>query len=428
MDRRQYFRHFMIILTGSSAAQAMNLLSYPLLTRLYTPQAFGAFATFVAASAIPSSLACARFDIAVQTAPKWGRFGILWLCVTIAAAAGILTGIGAWIWWLLRGGELEAALPFLIGLTVFLTGLCMALSTYLLRHDQYRLVSTSVFVRTGAAVLLQIALALAARTSFSLILGFVLGLAGQAILLALSIWSKLRPGPPRLRDMRAMFFRFRRQVSLDVPSALLTSLNLNLLTILLGSLYGTRIVGFYSVGYRMAAMPLQLFNDALSQTFFQKAARAVELKGHFWDEMKFSFITSGLLSLAVLAGIVLLAKPFVILYLGPSWEPAATMLIILAPMMAMASVTQSSATAVFVLRKTHWRLVHTVVLVLLHLVLFAAARALHWSVITYLIAVAASFFVAWAGYAVLLLWASRGRFVATVSAAEEARALQALER
>jgi O-antigen/teichoic acid export membrane protein len=408
MDRRQYFKHFMIILTGNGAAQAVNLLSYPLLTRLYTPHEFGVFAMFVAASAVPGAIACGRFDLAVTTAPKAGRYGILWLCAAIAAAVGLLSIGAAALYWQLSGRGTGMLLPLLLGLSVTLTGVCSAQSMFLMRHDRYRAQSLSVLTRTGGAVLAQIGLGLVAATAMSLILGFVFGLLAQALLLAGVIWLRLDPRWPRLRDMRAMFFRFRHQVAVDIPSTLIAAFSLNLLTFLLAALYDTRTVGFYSIGNRLAIVPLALFNDALSQTFFQKAARAKETKGHFWDEMKFSLVTSALLSVAVLAGIVLLARPFITMYLGRQWAPSADMLIILAPMLAVRSLTMSIGTTVFVMRSAHWLFIHNVANVVTTLSAYGISVWLGLSALNFLIVASALLTIEYALFAVFLIAKARG--------------------
>lgn len=406
-DRRQFIRHFMIILTGNGAAQAVNLLSYPILARLYSPQAFGLFAMFVAAASIPSAVACGRFDLQVPTAPRCGRFGIFWLCLMIASGVGIVSIAGAAVYWRLSGTRAAASLPFLLGLSVFLTGACSAMSMFLMRHDQYRAQATSVLSRTGGAVIVQILLGLLVATSFSLIAGFVCGLIAQALLLALVIWRRINPAPPRVRAIRAMFFRFRPQVTVDIPSTLIAAFSLNLLTFLLAALYDQQTVGFYSIGNRMAIVPLALFNDALSQTFHQKAARAKELKGHFWDEMKFSLVASALLSVAVLAAIVLLAKPFITIYLGKKWAPAADMLIILAPMLAMRSLTMSIGTTVFVMRAAHWLLIHNVANVLTTVVAYAIAAFLGLSSLNFLIVASALLTAEYAFFAAFLIYKAR---------------------
>lgn len=407
MDRRLYLKQFMIILSGNGAAQAANLLSYPFLARLYTPLEFGVFATFVAAAAIPSSVACGRFELAITTAPRWGRFGILWLCVAIAAAVGLLSVVGAAIYWQLSGTAAHASLPVLLGLSIFLTGVTSAQSMFLMRHERYRATSSSLLVRTGGAVAVQLALAFVSATALSLILGFVFGLIAQAAMLAVVIWRRVRPGKPRLRDMRAMFLRFRRQVTVDIPSTLIAAFSLNLITFLLGGLYGQRVVGFYSIGQRLAITPLQLFNDALGQIFFQKAARARETKGHFWEEMKFSLLTSGLISLGVLVVILLVARPFIIFYLGQQWAPAADMLVILAPMLAVRSLTMSIATTVFVMRAAHWLFIHNVANVAVTIAAYGVALFLGLGPVAFLGVAALMIGLEYGVFALFLIWASR---------------------
>lgn len=376
MDRRQYLRHFMIILTGNGAAQVATLLSYPVLGRLYSPAAFGLFAMFVAASAIPGSIACGRFDLAVPLAPRWGRLSVLWLCIAISAFVGILSIAGAAIYWSITSGAASPLLPLLLGVTVFLTGMTTAQSVFLMREDRYRSASISIVVRTATAVLAQVALGFAAATSSSLIAGFVLGLVAQALMLTLAIVPQAERLRPRLKAMRAMFIRFRRQVTIDIPSTLIAAFSLNLLVFLLAILYDKHTVGYFSIGNRMAMIPLALFSTALGQTFFQKAAHARETKGHFWEEMRLSVLMSGLMSLVVLALIFLFAKPFIVIYMGARWLPAAQMLILLAPMLALRSLALSIGTTVFVMRAPHWLLVHNIANAMMTLVAYAIAKTL----------------------------------------------------
>jgi len=418
MDRRQYLRHFVVLFSGTAATQAVNLVSYPFLARLYTPADFGIFAMFVAVSAIPGSIACARFDNAVPTAPRAGRFAILWLCISIASGMGIVSALGVSLYWLIAGtAGVSLAMPPLLGLCVFLTGFCQAASLYLMRHDFYRLSSASLLVRTGATVAVQMTLALFWATPLALIIGFCVGFAAQGLVLGWGIWGHIPPGPPRVRQMRALFRQYRRQVTVDIPSTFIAAISLNLMTFLLLILFNQRVVGFYSLGQRLAILPLQLFNDALSQVFFQKAARAQEERGHFWNEMKFNLLTSGAISVLVLAGIWLFARPFTILYLGRTWAPAADILLILAPMLAARSLCMSVATAVFVLRRAHWLLMHNILNAALLGLAFVVARATGMGLFPFLTLVAALLTVEYLLFAgALALAARRGEVRATLRA------------
>lgn len=410
MDRRQYLKHFAILFTGTAAAQLLNLLSYPLLSRLYTPADFGIFATFVAASAIPGALACARFELAVPTAPRHGRFSILWLCFAIAAAMGLVSALGGAVYWAGVEGSGGLLRPLLLGLCVFFTGFCSAASLYLLRHDWYRVNAASLLARTGTAVLLQVGLATVWPDPLALIVGFTAGFAAQALIFAWTIWRHVPPGRPRRQGMRAMFRRFRSQVAVDIPSTFVSAISYNLLTFMLAVLYGQAAVGLYALGSRIAIMPLQLFNDSLGQVFFQKAARAQQERGHFWPEMKLSLTVSAAVSIAVLAAIWLLAKPFVRFYLGEQWLGAADILVLLAPMLAARSLAMSVATTVFVLRSAHWLFIHNIANAALQGVAFAGALLLGLGLMPFLYLVTALLTLEYAVFGLALAAAARRGF------------------
>lgn len=358
MNRGQFSRQFLALFSGTMLAQVFNLASYPLLSRLYTPEDFGLFGTFIAASAIPGAIACGRFELAIATVPHAGRRAMLWLCLSLALGVSIISTALMSLWWWHSGVPSLALLAPMLFLAVLLTGVTNASTMYLMRHESFRFASAGVVVRTATTVVLQLGFALLWPSPTGLIVGFCLGLAAQALLGMAISHRSFGIGKPRTGQMRAMFRRFRPQVSVDLPGSLLAALSFNLIPFFLQYLYGIRAVGFYSMGQRIAVLPLQLFNDSLSQVFFQRAARAQEERGEFWAEYRFTLLASGAISLAMLAGMLLLARPVLALYLGAGWDMAATILIIMAPMLAIRSVTMSLATSVFVLKRPVWLLYH----------------------------------------------------------------------
>lgn len=345
-------------------AQLINLASYPVLARLYTPAEFGAFGTFIAAAAIPGAIACGRFELGITTAPSAGQRAMLWLCIYVALGVSTVATAATAVYWCWVSMPMVALIAPLLFLAILLTGTSNAVTIYLIRHESFRFASAGVVIRTAVTVGVQLIASFQWPSAAGLIAGFTLGLMAQALL---GLWLARHNhgiGAPKIAEMRAMFRRFRKQVSVDIPSTLLSALSINLMPFILQFLFGIRIVGFYSVGQRIAMLPLQLFNDSLSQVFFQRAARAQEQRGEFWSEFRFTALVSIAISLATLIGLVLFAKPVVAIYLGPGWEIAGTILIVLAPMLAIRSVTMSIATTVFVLKRPGWLLVHNVASVL----------------------------------------------------------------
>ena len=384
INRREYFRHFMLLLSGTAVAQVLNLASYPVLGRLYDPVEFGVFAVFVAIAAVPVAIACGRFDLAVPIARPGQALAVFWLCVLIACASGVLVSAGLLVYALVTGGVSLVTVP-LIGLVVTLGGISAGSSSLLLRHDGYRLTSVAVVARTLTGNGLQIGLGLVAPNGQSLIVGYAVGVAVQCAVLLWGLRRTVRWRVPRRRRLRAAFVRFRPQVAVDVPSTLIGATANNLLTWLLLALFGPVVVGFYAMANRLAITPLALFNDTLSEVFFQKASRAQRERGSFWPELKLNLLSSSVIAIAILGGILVLARPFIAVFLGEKWLPSADVLILIAPLLAVRSVGVSIMTAVFVLRRPQWLLFLNIANAVAFTAVFLCALGLELGERTYLI-------------------------------------------
>lgn len=358
MNRGQFSRQFLAVLSSTILAQLLNLASYPILSRLYSPEDFGLFGTFIATAAIPGVIACGRFDLVIATAPHAARRAVLWLCFVIAFAVAVISTAMISAWWYYTALPSAGILALMLFSAVLLTGIANGTTMFLMRHDNFRFASVGVVLRTATTVILQLGFAWVWPSPLGLIVGFCAGLAAQAVL---GLWISSRSqglGKPHQGQMRAMLRRFRGQVSVDLPGALIGAASLNLMPILLQYLFGIRAVGYYAMGQRIAMLPLQLFNNSFSQVFFQRAARAFDERGEFWSEFRFTLFWSGLVSLGMLLGMLFLARPALAIFLGPGWDSAATILMILAPMLAVQSVVSTLHTSVLVLRRPVWHLYH----------------------------------------------------------------------
>jgi lipopolysaccharide exporter len=411
MNKGQFSRQFFALFSGTVLAQVFNLASYPLLGRLHTPEQFGVLGTFIAASAIPGALACGRYELAIATVRHSGRRAMLWLCYSLSlVVATIATLLLSFYWWHQGALQLSLLAPMLF-LAIVLTGVTNATTMFLIRHDAFRFAAAGVVVRTAVTVIVQLAVAWSHPSAAGLIVGFCIGLIAQAALGVFIAAREYGLGKPRRYQMRAMFHRFRRQVSVDLPGSLLSSLSINLIPFFLQSLYGMRAVGYFSVGQRIAVLPLQLFNDSFSQVFFQRAARARDERGEFWSEFCFTLLWSGLISLAMLTGLLLFAEPVMVLYMGTQWEIAGTILVILAPMLAIRSVALSLATSALVLKRPEWLLYQN--LVSTATILLSVIISWWWSMSLYsfLIIYATMQAIDYGIFAAILAYFSRAQFI-----------------
>jgi O-antigen/teichoic acid export membrane protein len=94
-------RATLTLLAGGALAQALPLLLGPLLTRLYTPDEFGAFHLFAAIATNLAVVACGRYEFALPLARGDGEAAALRrLCLRVLGLVAALAGLGGlgWAW------------------------------------------------------------------------------------------------------------------------------------------------------------------------------------------------------------------------------------------------------------------------------------------------------------------------------------------
>ena len=62
LSRSDFARNMVLLAGGSALGQGVVVLSSPILTRLYTPQDFGALAVYIALISILSSVVSCRYE------------------------------------------------------------------------------------------------------------------------------------------------------------------------------------------------------------------------------------------------------------------------------------------------------------------------------------------------------------------------------
>ncbi len=90
----EFNRHVLAILSGSTLAQLIPLISEPFLVRFFTPTEFGILALFLAVATLFSSVATARYEMAIVLPKKDNiAINILALSLLITLFMSLLSGL-----------------------------------------------------------------------------------------------------------------------------------------------------------------------------------------------------------------------------------------------------------------------------------------------------------------------------------------------
>lgn len=355
---------------GTAIAQALAVLASPIITRMYGPEAFGLSALFASITGIIAVVACLRYELAIML-PEKDEVAANLLALSLLLAA-IMSGLTALIFWF--GGEKLLSLlnarglgPFLwlIPISVFLSGVFLALNYWNSRTKRFGRLSIARVSASVTTTGTQLGAGIANyATGGSMIVAGLLGSAVSTLILGGQIW---RDDGWRLikcislKDIEGGLQRFKRFPLFDTWSALLNSASWQLPIFLLAAFFSPAMVGYYSLGMVVLQLPSSLISSAISQVFFQRAAKA-SLDGslsHVVENTFFVLVMIGVLPVLLLA---MTGEDLFVVIFGTHWAEAGIYAQILAFWMFFVFVTSPLSTVFIVLEKQRCFLLFNILL------------------------------------------------------------------
>jgi O-antigen/teichoic acid export membrane protein len=358
------------IVSGSVAGQAIVLLTYPVLSRLYDPGDFGLFAVFASVVSMIAVASTAALEVAVPL-PVEDRDGaaVAWAGLAFVAATGLLTALAGTVaaapLAALLGVPRLAGYWWLIVLTVLAFGTYLVLSEWMVRDRSYGALGTRNLLQGIGQAGTQLGLGLAGVRPLGLLLG--LGV-GRVVALGglLSRRGLLRQPRPTAAALWAALRRYRRFPLLAMPSNLVNSAGLEVPLLLVAALYGDVRAGLLGLTVRVIAGPFAVIGQAVNQVFAGESSAAIrEPKGTLGRIVRTS-VHRLLLAGAVPAAVLLAAGPWLFgLVFGQEWTEAGEYARLLAlAYLGQLAVVPVSAT-LFLLERQHQELAWVVLRLLL---------------------------------------------------------------
>jgi O-antigen/teichoic acid export membrane protein len=245
----------------------------PLLTRLYTPEAFGSFSAFSGMAMALLVASGLRYDLAIPLERRdhnarvllFGTLmiGAIFACVSLPVVVILevaldqfdgIAGIHGVVW------LLPAFLLF--------AGANRSYTALAVRDRRFGDVARTRVLQAPATIIIQLVGGLAGLGAPALIIGFIVGQTAGLV-------SLMRgPGGPRAligggaipwRRLRVLWRRHRRFPRLDMPAAFADTLAAHAPTILLTFLFSPATAGIYAVHQRLLLAPAGIVGQAVGQ-------------------------------------------------------------------------------------------------------------------------------------------------------------------
>ena len=281
-----FYKNILILLKGSALAQFIPLLISPFISRLYTPQEFGALALFTSISTILGSLINGRYEQAlVLVDSEEEAKHITILSILISAISSIILFIvfsffGEYFLTALNIQELNFWFYF-IPIVAFSIGVYNTLNYYELRKKNFKTISNSEIYRSVSFAALQLSFPFIKSGLFGLMIGKIL----SSLIAPFYLYKKIKIqfSPFEIEDLKTVAKRY-----IDFPkftnfSILLNNLSVNSVTLLIPVLYSTYLLGLYSLMYRVMAAPFAFLGNSINQVFLEEASRQKQDNGNAYS-------------------------------------------------------------------------------------------------------------------------------------------------
>ena len=226
----EFFLHFTILFSGAVIAKVITLLTYPIITRIYSPEEFGTFSLFTSIVIILAPISMLKYNVAIVTAHNDTDSKNLFIFSVLVSFLfsmiilfsfffgeeffkNILDAHKLNFWW------------YVIPLCVFITSLSDVIDRYLNRFKNYLLMSKTSIIRSLSFSILALTTGYIGLTYLGLFFAHILALCISIIFVIIIINPSLKINYLKIyKDFSNLSKKYVRFPKYDLIATLLNNL------------------------------------------------------------------------------------------------------------------------------------------------------------------------------------------------------------
>jgi len=275
----EFYKHILTIISGSTLAQLIPLISEPILVRLFTPVEFGVLALFLAVASVFSAVATARYEMAIVL-PKKDEIAInilalsLFISIIMSLFSALIIALfGSQIADLAGSKELITFLKW-VPLFVLVSGVFQSFNQWATRKKYFANIAVSKLSQSSTNAAVSIGSGWAGANALGLISG---QLSGWTIASFPLIYKFYKNDKKLLSSITKTQIRIQAKEHRDFPrinsAHIISDIGQqSMVSFLISALFSDRILGFYSRMIRIVKVPAGFIGTAVGQVFYQKAS------------------------------------------------------------------------------------------------------------------------------------------------------------
>jgi len=307
-----------VVLLGSAASMAVQFTSVVVLSRLLLPADFGLVAmvtVFIVLGNLLRDFGLPMAGLEARALTDQQASNLFWMNTGLAAAAAVALVLATPLLVVVYGEQRLGPVVPVMACIVFLNGAASQMQMQLARAMRYGALVVSDVAASVVGLGVAILLACRGWNYWALVFQGVIG----AVVSLLIRWSVCRWKPLQFRRGHGSSIMFRSGAKYGVAH-ILTFLQGNVDSLIIGSQFGSSALGFYNRGYQLLAAPAVRVLDPLTQVVVPILNRARSAGKNYEPILLHVQFAVGLAVVWVFATTGGSADRLIPLILGTSWQ------------------------------------------------------------------------------------------------------------
>lgn len=339
IKKSSYLKSITTLVTGTLIAQLIAVASSPVITRIYTPEELGLYTLILSVITMFGSAITGRYDMSLVSAKEEEEVYPLFIaCLLISIIFSTIVSLG-FVFYISHKTEVithTGWFIFMVYPMLIFTGIINTLTSYNNRYKEYKVLSTvsvfrSVSQSSGQIILGYLGFGVKGLITSNLIATLV-GVKAQFRRLKenLNFFRQVK-----IKNIKLVLKKYNNQLYFSTPAVLVNTVSYSLINFLVADLYGSAVLGFYSLSYRILGLPLSLISMNVARVFFERASKEFNETGKCKETFKQTFKLLLFLAVPMAIILILLGPTAFGVVFGNQWREAGVYVQILAPMFAI---------------------------------------------------------------------------------------------
>lgn len=323
LDKSNFKRNIIQIALGSITSQFIVLITIPLLSRLYSPEAFGILALFIALYTVFSGLFTLKYDLSIiipldHSAAVSLTFLTLVISLIFSLILVFIFSLSFVIFY-----KPEQYIYFLLPTATFLCAFYTVGQQWCARNSNYQRFTKSQIINA----LLNVTTSLFIITIFDqsnngMVIAFIIGLAASSFYLFnpyLTLYLEDFRKSINISSLKNTALEYKRFPLFVLPSSLIVNLGISSQPLILQSMFSLHEIGLYSIANRLLQVPSALLGNAIGEAFRAEFIRKIKLKTEISTFFHHTLYKILLISIPIFISLFIISPTLFSLLLGEAY-------------------------------------------------------------------------------------------------------------